>query len=116
MSFLGEILMTRRRYDAGAYDSTGKWVEGLAVDTPFRGSLQPLNGRDREVLPEGLRSSVLLKIYCLPGTLRTDDQHSGVKADEVLADLGTFTVVHDQGPHPLLPHQRVYVRRRTEGS
>ncbi|MEN0065939.1 MAG: hypothetical protein AAGA48_27610 [Myxococcota bacterium] len=115
MSFLGEGTLTRRRYAVGAYSSTGGWAAGPSTESTFMGSLQPLAGRDRQVLPEGVRASASRKIYCLQGTLRTDDQHSGVSADEVIDAQGRiYTVIHVDDAHPLLPHERVYLQRKRE--
>lgn len=114
MSFLGQHTLTRRRYAAGAYDSTGTWVPGAVTDTTFVGSLQSLGGRDRQVMPEGIRTSVTLKVYCPNGTLRTADQHTGEAADEVIDGALTLTVIHVDDAHPLLPHQRVYLQRKRE--
>ena len=117
LSLLGGITLTRRRYNTGVYGPTGLWIEDASpVDASFQGSLQPVGTRDRQVLPEGLRSAVTLKVYCAPATLRTVDQHINQQADEVIAPEGTFTVVHIDEPHPMLAHQRGYLTRKVEGA
>lgn len=114
MSFLAQRPLTRRRYNPGAYDATGMWTSGATTDTTFSGSLQPLNGRDREVLPEGLRRTASKKVYAPPGTLRTVDQHANLSADEVVADGLTYVVIHVDESRNLLPHQRVFLQRKRE--
>jgi len=113
MAFLGETTLTRRRFAAPSYVA-GRPVPGAATDTTFVGSVQPLNGRDRQVLPEGLRQRRGYKVYCPRTTLRTDDQHAGTSADHVIRSGDTYTVVHVDGAHPLIEHDRAYIVRVQE--
>ena len=41
---------------AGSYDRFGKFVEGAPTETPVQLITAPISGRERQVLPEGLRS------------------------------------------------------------
>lgn len=41
----------------------GRWV-GTSTEASITGSVQPLNGRDLQFLPEGRRDTGLVKIYC----------------------------------------------------
>lgn len=113
MGRLGDRSLTRRRYATGAW-TAGAWVPGAATDSTFTGSVQPLGGRDRQVLPEGLRQRDGRKVYCDRGTLRTDDQHTGNVADEVLINGIAYTVVHVDSSHELLEHDRAFLVRRQE--
>lgn len=115
MSFLGERTHTRRRYAADTWVS-GEAVRGSSTDTLFLGSVQPMRGKDREVLPEGIRSADLRKVYCDKGTLRTEDQQTGTKADEVVVDGVVYTVVHVDDSHELIPHDRAYLQKKQEGA
>lgn len=115
MAFLGEITLTRRRFPAPTY-TAGRPVVGVAVDSAFQGSLQPLKGRDRQVLPEGVRTYDGRKIYCANGTLRTEDQHAGTPADQVLHGAVVFTVVHVDDDHREIAHDRAYVVRVQEAA
>lgn len=113
MSLLGETTITRRRF------GTTTWTDGRATEAPaavstFRASVQPLAGRDRQVLPQGIRSRVGRKVYCPRGTLRVDDQDTGDRADEVVISGEIFTVVHVDNEHPLLEHDRAFVLRTRE--
>lgn len=116
-TFLGQREHVRRRYDPDTW-TDGRVVRGGYTDTPVVGSLQPLRERDRQVLPEGLRSGDLRKLYAARDALRTEDQHSGTKADEVIdARTGfTFVVVHSDDAHEEIPHGRYYLQRRQEGA
>lgn len=115
MSRLGDKEHTRRRYAADTYVD-GRLVAGASTDTPFQGSVQPMRGRDRQVLPEGLRSLDGKRIYCDRGTLRAEDQHAGTKADEVLVNGARYTVVHLDDEHEEIPHDRALLIRVQEGT
>lgn len=115
MSRLGDKPLTRRRYEADTW-TDGRPVAGASLDEPFMGSVQPMRGRDRQVLPEGLRSLDGKRIYCDRGTLRTEDQHANEKADEVLISGARYTVVHVDDEHEEIPHDRVIVVRVQEGT
>lgn len=113
MSLLGETTLTRKRAAAGAY-TAGRWVAGGTSSTTFLGSVQPLPGKDRQVLPEGLRNRDGRKVYCDRGTLRVDSQHDGTSADVVEIDGVDFVVAHVDSEHPLLEHDRAFVVRAQE--
>lgn len=113
MGLLGEQDLTRRRFAASTW-TAGRPVPGASSDTTFRGSVQPLPGKDRQVLPEGLRQREGRKVYCPRGTLRVDDQHAGTPADQVLVSGVAHTVVHIDSDHPLIEHDRAFVLRVQE--
>lgn len=113
MARLGDRALVRRRFAAGSLVA-GRYTPGASTDDAFTGSLQPLRGTDREVLPEGTRQTDSRKIYTDPDTLRTADQHSGLPADHVIVDGVAFVVVHVDSPHPIIPHQRAYIVRVQE--
>lgn len=114
MSLLGERDVTRRRRTGGTR-TAGRWTPGSAVDTTIRGSVQPLGGRDRLVLPEGLRQSVGKKVYtAVRGDLRAADQATGLEGDEVVIDGEVYTVVHVDNEHPLIGHDRAFLLRTKE--
>jgi hypothetical protein len=113
MSLLGERSLTRRRIAAQTWDD-GVATPGASADTPFLGSLQPMSGDDRQVLLEGLRSKRGRKVYAPRNTLRTEDQHGGVPADQVVDGTTVYTVIHVDNDHPLLEHDRAYLVRVQE--
>jgi hypothetical protein len=115
-TFLGQRTHTRRRFAPDTYVD-GVPVRGAVTESPVVGSLQPLRERDRQVLPEGIRNSDLRKIYCDRDALRTEDQHAGTKADE-LVDARTgirFVVVHADDSHEEIEHGRYFLQRVQEG-
>jgi len=100
--------MTVYRSAGGDYNDVGEW-EASGLDTSFAivGSVQPLSGRDRELLPEGVRSDQVVKIYT-ETALRTDSEDDGTKADQI-SDLGSrFKVISvEQHGEGVLDHYRV---------
>lgn len=115
MGFLGERALTRRRLGGGAHVA-GRWVPGDPTDTTFKGAVQPLSGRDREVLPEGIRQAARRKVYCARGTLQTDDPTASpaVEADRVIDGTEVWVVVHVDNAHEVIPHDRAYLVREQE--
>lgn len=108
MSLLGAISVTRRRRTAGSYVD-GYWVEGTATDASVSASVQPMRGREREILPEGVRVRDVRKLYVADRTALAID-------DEVQLDGDWFTVIHVDTSHPLVPHTRAFVVRVPEGA
>lgn len=61
-------VITQRR--GGSRDSDGVYVEAAAVQSDIKMSFQPMNGVERNNLPEGQRKSEGFKIYFeMPGDL-----------------------------------------------
>jgi hypothetical protein len=120
MALLGQKALTRERAEAPTW-SAGRATKGSTTTTPFVASVQPLRGRDRVVLPEGVRHSDGRKLYheLARDFLRVDDQHV-TPADPadvvVIPDVGRFRVVHVDDDHPEIPHVRVYITRIQEGA
>jgi hypothetical protein len=112
---LGDRALTRRRFGAPTY-TAGRPSSPSYTDSTFQGSLQPMRGKDRQVLPEGLRQRDGRKVYCDRNQLRVDDQDDGTLADQVLVDGQAFTVVHVDSDHPLIEHDHVLILRTQEGS
>ena len=65
---------TLLRTDAGVYDENGIYNQPEATQSTIQGHIQPLNGIEKEELPEGRRNSDTLKIY-------TDDKLRGVNSE-----------------------------------
>lgn len=120
---LGAQTLTRRRFAAGTKvalgsPGAGSYVQGASTDTTFSGSVQPLNGRDLQVLEEGVRERVTLKVYCATDTLRTADQEAGTSPDLVVIAsgvfAGTYQVAAVAQQTALLPHDRAYLTQVQE--
>lgn len=83
----GQDLMTGTytvtRSAAGAYGTDGRFVAGSTSTFSITASVQPLDGRDLLRLPEGLRTSEVLKIYT---KTRLFVQGAGQDPDSVAID------------------------------
>lgn len=77
------------------------------------GSFQPLKGREREALPEGVRQSETIKLYTRDD-LRTADQHAGTPADEIEYDGREFVVIMVSKHVHLIPHYKAILQRKQE--
>lgn len=60
---LGSGSYTVTRTVPGGYGSDGRWQPGTPSTLTINASVQPLNGRDLERLPEGERTTERLKVY-----------------------------------------------------
>lgn len=102
--------VTRRRYAAYTTNSSGIRTRGAAVDTTIGADVQPLNGKEIALLPEGARASDSRKAYTAT-ELRTEDQHLGLPADEVVIGGVTFKVLKVEQQIAVIPHYRATLIR-----
>ena len=97
----------------------GRWVPGT-IDTDdapnftIRTSVQPAKGKELEVLPEGLRTGEIYKIY--PETeLKAVDQHSEQEADIVVYNNADYKVQHlEIWQNGLVDHYKAFIVRVKE--
>lgn len=107
---LGLVSMTRQRFDPTVLVD-GEATPRTQTDSLFDGSPQPMNGKDREVFPDGARVVDMKKIYTAQGILRTVDEYDGTEADRVVLNGKTYEVIHVDDTHNVIPHDRVYILR-----
>lgn len=101
---LGTATYSRTRRAAGAASaSTGRYVAGAASTISIVASVQPLNGKERLMLPEGERDTIELKAYT------RDDVDTD---DEVTVDGAVFVVMQVETHGALLDHRKCYLRRK----
>lgn len=104
---------TRKRYAAETRDAdVGYSTPGAVSTLEFEGGFQPLKGRERSTLPEGVRTSVELKLYT-ETDLRTADQFANTPADRVTYN-GTDYVVWKVERRALIEHYKAYLMRVQE--
>lgn len=108
MSILGEEPVVLRRYSAGE-NVDGKYVEGQAEDLPILMSVQPVTGRQLEMLPEGKRAKEVLVGYTEHTDIRTVEQ--GDQADQVLVDGIAYEVHSRKHYRAVIPHASVMLVR-----
>ncbi len=113
MSYLlGAEPVTRLRY--GAATVTDHEVTRPApTSSTVRASVQPMNGEDVQLLPEGNRHADMLKLYT-KSELRTADQHAGTPADRVVIDGKTYEVKESARYRTHQRHYRAVVARVDE--
>lgn len=99
----------------------GRWVPGTTgttqePDFTIRTSVQPARGKELEVLPEGLRTSEVYKIY--PEIeLRAVDQHSQEEADIVVYNGNEYKVQHlEAWQNNLINHYKAFIVRIKEAA
>lgn len=82
---LNKLILNRST--GGYYLPTGKWVDGARSETPFEGSLQPLekmsgSARIQKLLPEGVELDDARVIYTKKA-IHTGDARTGIEADSI---------------------------------
>jgi hypothetical protein len=110
---LGTASATRRRYAAYTTNSLGERVRGAHMDLAISASVQPLNGRELQLLPELARAGDSRKAYT-ETELRTDEQHAGLPADELIVDGITFKVLAVERQVAIIPHYKATLMRLGE--
>lgn len=88
---LGEREISYVRRTSAVDPVTGRNAITSAASVTFRASVQPLPGRERELLPEGLRARDAVVIYTTT-TLRTAEAATGILEDLVTVDGATYAV------------------------
>lgn len=110
---LGAQAITRRRYAAYTTNASGVRVRGASSDLATTGSVQPMSGRELELRPELARAGDSRKVYT-ETELRTEDQHGGTPADEVVVDGLTFKVMQVERQVAVIPHYKAFLLRVAE--
>jgi hypothetical protein len=113
MSIPGQEQVTRRQYAAGTRNSSGNFVPGATTDTAIQMSVQPANGRDMELLPEGSRQSDAKKGYTT-SALDTENQHDSKSADRILLDSIWYQVMNVKRERSIIAHYKVLMLRVAE--
>jgi len=77
---------TVTRYGADTYNSQGRGTRGATTTFSITCSFQPISGRDKVLLPEGIRPSETVSVWT-PAALQLRDRI-------VVTSRGTFEVIH----------------------
>lgn len=96
----------------GGYDSQGMFVPGTSQTFTIIASIQPLNGREMQMLSEGSRARETFKVYT-DTKLRTVSEQGSYAADRVEINGEWFEVmsVIDWSHHLALTHYKIIVQR-----
>lgn len=103
-------ILTVRRYAAGTYSTTtGKWIEGSTSDFTIGASVQPLRGKEMELLPEARRESQAYKLYT-DTQLFTVDTSSSENPDRVQIN-GTWheVLIVEDWQNDVISHYKIVV-------
>ena len=111
---LGKETAELRRFGAETQDAdTGRTIKPTPTTSLIVGSFQPLTGKERDALPEGVRTREALKVYT-KSEIRTADQHTGTPADEIEYDGRVFVVTAVDRYPKLIPHYKGTLLRKQE--
>jgi hypothetical protein len=112
---LGEEPVLLRRYTTSmARGSDGRIASTLSYDeTTILMSVQPLNGQELSMLPEGERHRDRKKGYTIT-LLRTADQHLKTMADRIVVDGIEYEVHQVERERSVIPHYKVSLIRVQE--
>lgn len=98
-----------RRYAAGDYNTSGNWVEGTPGDFNILASVQPLRGKEMEMLPEARRESQAYKLYT-DTQLLTINTTAKTNSDRVQIEGNWFEVlIAEPWQNTIIDHYKVIV-------
>jgi hypothetical protein len=118
---VGARQLIRRRFAAGTWDSTGRYVNGAATDTTFWGSYQPINtnlqrerGGERRKATHVLSSTIALQVSLPEGGPLAD--RIVVPSTNGTPDYGVFEVesVQPADAWSPIPHYEADIYRYNE--
>ncbi len=113
MSILGAELITLRTFAAGSWDASGVFVPGASTDTTISGSVQPLEGEDREILPEGERHRDGIKVYT-KSAVRPVDQYTAESAQHFIVDGVVYEIWNAKRWRDVIVHTKALALRVQE--
>lgn len=112
-SILGAEPVTLRSFAPGTRNALGGFDPGAATDTPIFGSVQPLEGVDRAILPEGERHRDGIKVYT-KSPVRPVDQYTQQIGQQFIVDGVVFEVWNAARQRSIIPHYRAFALRVQE--
>lgn len=108
MIWTGRYTVTR--HGSGAWVD-GRWTHsGTPITLTIDGCVQPVDERQMQMLPEGVRQDVTLRLYT-PSRLLTGDQSTEVPADRIAIDGETYVVVAVRTERAVIPHTLAFLKR-----
>lgn len=96
------------RYGAGTY-TKGQYSPGAETELIIQASVQPLAGRELDLLPEGRKELESYKLYTT-FELRTANQANQTQSDEITLFGKSFEVIKvENWQNAVLPHYKAIV-------
>ena len=108
MSILGQEPVAWRRFAASTVATTGRSTKGAITTAALYGSVQPMDGDDLQVLPEGERTRRGRKVYTTT-ELRTTNVSAQTMNDQLYIDGVWWEVMHVQNQRSVIAHYKVLV-------
>lgn len=110
ISMFGQLYTLRRQCKEGSYIN-GRWTPTESVkDIAIKASIQPIDGKTLQMLPEGERTAEMRKLFTTTKLLTV--QEVGQKnADTVLIDGCCWEVQRVEQWDPLLGHYKAIISR-----
>ncbi len=98
---------TFTRYENPGYSADDIWSDGTPTEIVVNGSLQPLNPRDIQKLPQGVQATGRYKFYT-DADLNLTREINGVttRADSLVVDGETYQVVSAGKYSQIFGHRR----------
>lgn len=110
---LGQEPVTLRRFVAQTIGTDGRPEAQAGTPTTILASVQPLNGKELALLPEGERQRDQKKIYTV-SEIRTADQNTGIPADWIEFDGEVWEVHQVENERSVVPHYKGRIVRIQE--
>lgn len=105
MSSFRVYTISGTRYGIGTW-TKGKYTPGTSSSIQFTASVQPLSGREKLTLPEGVREKVEYKLYT-DFQLLTVDEKTSKNADRVVLFGKTYEIVKVEiWQNKVIPHYK----------
>jgi hypothetical protein len=98
------------RFEAGHYDSDGRWVTPCSASIDITGCIQPAGPEDMQRLPEGFRSKKALRLYTVYN-IRTANQATGTPADTFEWEGDIYEIQSIDKWKKLIPHYKAIATR-----
>ena len=96
------------RYAAGSY-TKGQYSPGAETPIEIQASVQPLAGRELDILPEGRKELESYKVYTT-FELRAANQNNQTQSDEITLFGKSFEVIKvENWQNAVIPHYKALV-------
>jgi len=89
LCFSNELTVIREK---SGYIVKGRYQETPPQEVNIKASIQPVSGKDRMMLPEGIRSKEIIKLYTT-FLLQTDNAEGSTKSDVVVYNGCRYDVI-----------------------
>lgn len=89
-NFAEDVTLTRTA--TGSYDQNGEYIPGAQTISTIRAAVFPIQGRERQDLPEGIREKAVYNIW---------SRYSLLNEDHITVNAEDFEICHTWPRHAL---------------